>query len=67
MSKNDYIYSYVERKVIDERNSHTFDEKRYKPKRISNDKKSSFKALLFGATLGLLLLGIIIGRDLLLY
>lgn len=59
MSKNDYIYSYVERKVISGRNKHTFDEKRYKPKRIINDKKSSFKALLFGATLGLLLLGII--------
>ncbi len=67
MSKNDYIYSYVERRVIDGSNSHTFDEKRYKPKRISNDKKGSFKALLFGAALGLLLLGIIIVKDLLLY
>ena len=67
MSKNDYIYSYVERKIIDGKNTHTFDEKRYKPKRVNNDRKSSLKALLFGATLGLLLLGIIIVKDLLIY
>lgn len=66
MSKDDYIYiySYVERKIINTENTHTFDEERYKVKRITEDKKSALKAMLFGAALGLIVVGIIIFRDL---
>lgn len=67
MSKDDYIYSYIERKIIDSKGKHTFDEERYKVKRISKDNKSELKAILFGSILGLIVVGIIILKDLLTY
>lgn len=64
MSKNEHIYSYVERKIIDGNIKHTFDEKRYKVKNINNDNKGSLKALLIGAALGFIVVVILILRDL---
>ncbi len=66
MSKNEHIYSYVERKIIDGNIKHTFDEKRYKVKNINttNNNKSSLKALLIGAALGFIVVVILILRDL---
>lgn len=67
MSKNEHIYSYVERKIIDENIKHTFNEKRYKVKKINNDNKNSLKALLIGAALGFIVVVILILRDLYIY
>lgn len=41
MSKDDYIYSYVERKLVDSRVKHTFDKERYKDEEVRKRNKSN--------------------------
>lgn len=39
MSKDYYIYSYVERKLVDSRGKHTFDKERYKDEEVRKKQK----------------------------
>lgn len=39
MSKDDYIYSYVERKLVDSRVKHIFDKERYKYEEVRKEIK----------------------------
>lgn len=64
MSKDDYIYSYVERKLIDSRGTYTFDKQRYKDEKIRKSNRSNLLDILIGAILGLIVLGIMIITDL---
>lgn len=64
MSKDDYIYSYIERKLVDSRGKHTFDKERYKDEEVRKRNKSNLKGILIGAVLGLIAVGIMIIIDL---
>ncbi|TGY44101.1 hypothetical protein E5347_04600 [Clostridium sartagoforme] len=64
MSKDDYIYSYVERKLVDSRVKHTFDKERYKYEEVRKRNKSNLQGILIGAILGLIVVGIMIIIDL---
>lgn len=46
MSKDDYIYSYVERKLIDSRGTYTFDKQRYKDEKISKGNRGNLLGIL---------------------
>ncbi|MBS5937611.1 hypothetical protein [Clostridium sp.] len=64
MSKDDYIYSYIERKLVDSRGKHTFDKERYKDEEVRKRNKSNLQGILIGAVLGLIVVGIMIIIDL---
>lgn len=64
MSKDYYIYSYVERKLVDSRVKHTFDKERYKYEEVRKRNKSNLQGILIGAILGLIVVGIMIIIDL---
>lgn len=64
MSKDDYIYSYVERKLVNSRATHTFDKERYKDEEVRKRNKSNLQGILIGAVLGLVVVGIMIIIDL---
>ena len=66
MSKEDYVYSYIERKVINTKESHKFDENRYDIKKSKNDAGSIIGSILLGAFLGILVLALLIIKDTLL-
>lgn len=67
MSKEDYVYSYIERKIINTKESHKFNEKRYDIKKSKNDTGSIVGSILLGTFLGILALAILIIKDILLY
>lgn len=64
MSKGDYIYSYVERKLVNSRATYTFDKERYKDEEVRKINKSNLQGILIGAVLGLVVVGIMIIIDL---
>lgn len=64
MSKDNYIYSYVERKLVDSKGIHTFDKERYKDKEVRKRNKSNLQGILIGAVLEFIVVVIMIIIDL---
>ncbi|GAA0084850.1 hypothetical protein UT300007_12890 [Clostridium sp. CTA-7] len=62
MSKDDdYVYSYIERKMISTNKKHSFDSKKYK--KYKSNKISRLSALLVGIMLGIATVSFIIIKD----
>ncbi len=62
MNKDDeYIYSYIEKKMVKANDKHKFDTDRYKNKKANS--LSGFAAFIIGIALGILVLIIIISKD----
>ncbi|VYT68782.1 hypothetical protein [Clostridium tertium] len=58
--KDDYIYSYIDKEMIDTKEGPKFDSERYKKKK---SEKSVIMAIIVGSLLGVLLLAIMIMKD----